>query len=396
MRQEVTTLPETSVAGSSTMDERYMARALELAARGRGRTHPDPLSGCVLVQSGAIVGEGYHPGAGRPHAEVYALRAASGSARGATAYVTMEPCTACISALIAAGVSRVVVAGLDPDPRVTGRGCNLLRQVGVRVEVGLLGAGARQLNRAYLVHRLTGRPLVTLVVAMTLDGHTASAVGETRGVIGETASRQAHALRDEVDAVCIGVGTIHSHDPDLTYHPAVPPERGIRDPLRVIVDSLARTSPESRVLSPDVRLRRDAPGAVPAPTLIVSTDLAPRAKLIALERAGAEVLALPAAEGLVPLPTLLDALGRRGVCHLLIEGGAQVNWSFLSQRLVDTVHVYLSNRLIGGAQAPGPVGGPGVSLAQAFTVADLQVYRVGTDLRLSGDLKPPPWTTDTI
>ena len=377
-----------------------MARALELAARGRGRTHPDPMAGCVLVESGAIIGEGYHAGAGRPHAEVYALQAAGSAARGATAYLTLEPCAqagtglSCTSALVNAGVSRVVVAGLDPDPRFTGKGCGVLRQAGLRVDVGLLGRTARQLNRAYLTHRLTGRPLVTLVTAMTLDGRTASAGGETHGVVGEAAYRQAHALRDEADAVCVGVGTIHSHDPRLTYHPAAPSERGIRDPLRVIVDSLARTSPAANIFTPEVRLRTDAPGAVAAPTLVVSTDLAPQAKLAVLERAGAEVLQLPAEDGLVPLGPLLDVLGRRGICHLLVEGGAQVNWSFLSQRLVDTIHVYIGTRLIGGAQAPRPVGGPGLRLAQAWAVADLQVSRVGDDLRLSGDLKPPPWTNE--
>lgn len=380
-------------------DQGHMAHALDLAQRARGRTHPNPMVGCVLAHAETVVGEGYHPRHGMPHAEVYALHAAGAAARGATAYVTLEPChhfgktPPCTQALIQAGVSRVVAAMLDPDPRVSGRGAAALQAAGIAVDVGLMELESRRLNRPYLTHRITGRPMVTLKAAATLDGKIASSGGETQWITGESARRHVHQVRDEIDAIVVGIGTIRADDPQLTTRlTGVAPDWGSKDPLRVILDSMARTPLGARVLSKEVLERPGEPGAIAAPTIIAATTLAPPQHVEKLQQAGAEVLLLEPSDGLVPLPALLDELGRRGVCHVLVEGGPQVNWSFLEHQLVDRVMLYLSLRLIGGVQTPGFIAGPGAArLADAWPVRDLQVAQVGEDLLLTGDLKPAPW-----
>lgn len=396
------------MAGTDALqDIRYMRRALELARRGLGRTSPNPAVGALVVApDGTIAGRGYHAAAGTAHAEVLALEEAGPRARGATLYVTLEPCChhgrtpPCTDAIQRAGVARVVAAMLDPDPRVSGRGAAALRRAGVAVDVGVLEHQAGRLLEAYVHHRRTGLPFVTMKVAMTLDGKVATRAGDARWISGEDSRRTVHALRGEVDAVLVGVGTVLADDPLLTARPAGRPAsaggpapaggpasagRAPRQPLRVIADSAARTPPAARVLASAGNPRR---------TLIAVTPGAPAARVRALEAAGAEVLRLPAeADGRVDLRALARELGRRGVLHVLLEGGPTLNAAALAAGLVQKVLVFVAPRIVGGAAAPGPVGGGGAArLADAIPVRSFAARRSGEDVLLEGYVAPsaPP------
>lgn len=361
-----------------------MRRALELAARGRGRTSPNPMVGCVLVSpEGEVVGEGWHPFAGGPHAEAAALAAAGDAARGATAYVTLEPCDhhgrtpPCTEALIEAGVAEVVIAHLDPDPRVSGRGVERLEAAGVRVSVGTLAAEAEALNEAYLTAQRLGRPFVLYKAATTLDGKTATAAGESRWITGEAARERVHAWRDELDAVAVGVGTVLRDDPALTTR--LP---GGRTPLKVVFDSSLRTPPTARLLDPD-------PEGEPARVVVYAAAGAPEGRARRLEERGAEVVTLPAPDGRPDVGAALRDLGRRLVRSLLLEGGGTLAWSFLARRAVDRVAFFIAPKLLGGP-APGPVAGPGVpALPCAFALADVRSERVGDDLLVQGRVVYP-------
>ncbi|QIA27770.1 bifunctional diaminohydroxyphosphoribosylaminopyrimidine deaminase/5-amino-6-(5-phosphoribosylamino)uracil reductase RibD [Thermaerobacter sp. PB12/4term] len=372
-------------------DRAFMRRALRLAARARGRTHPNPIVGAVIVRDGEVVGEGFHRRAGEPHAEIEALRTAGERARGATLYVTLEPCChygrtpPCTGAIMAAGVRRVVVAMVDPDPRVAGRGIAALAAAGIEVAVGLEEEAARRLNEAYIVHRRLGRPMVTAKYAMTLDGRIATARGDSRWVTGIRARRWAHRLRDRVDAILVGVGTVLADDPLLTVrlHP------GGRDPLRIVLDSHARTPPTARV----VQVARLSP----APTWVAVTPGAPAARVRGLEEAGARIVTLPAGpDGRVSLPHLLRLLAAEGVVHLLVEGGATVHGAFFGARLVDRVVALVAPKLAGGAEAPGPIAGPGVErMADAPVLRRVFARRLGSDWLIGGYLYDPTSPEET-
>jgi len=361
--------------------------------------------GCVIVKDGQVVGTGFHKKAGEPHAEALALQEAGEKAKGAAVYVTLEPCAhygrtpPCADALVAAGVGRVVAAMVDPDPRVAGRGLGRLRAAGIQAEAGLMEAEARALNRAYLKLKATGRPLVVLKWAMTFDGRIACASGHSKWVTGETARAHVHQIREQVDAILVGSGTAVTDDPELTARPPAPgplpgwtgmaglradaePGWVPRDPLRVVLDSRARLPLTARLLDPSLKKR-----PFPNRTLIATTPLADPARLAALQDAGADVVVLPAEDDRVSLEPLLDELGRRGVGTLLVEGGAEVHWSFLSQGMADYVMVYVAPKLVGGAQSPGPVGGPGLlRMGDAWRVDELKATPLGEDLLLEGNL----------
>jgi diaminohydroxyphosphoribosylaminopyrimidine deaminase/5-amino-6-(5-phosphoribosylamino)uracil reductase len=337
--------------------------------------------GAVIVADGAVVGRGFHPKAGAPHAEIFALREAGGRARGATMYVTLEPCDhvgrtgPCTEALIAAGIRRVVVAMSDPDPRVSGRGLARLHAAGIQVEVGVLDAEARRLNEFFVKHRKTRLPFVTLKWAMSLDGKIAAHRGGPTSLSGEAARRYGHELRNLYDAVLVGVGTVLADDPSLTCRLPAETHPAPRNPLRVIVDSRLRTPPSARVVV----------GTAEAPTLIATTGAASPDRVEALRRAGAEVLVQEHADGRVDLRALLADLGRRGVLSVLIEGGGTVNAAALSEGLVDKVIAIIAPRLIGGTEAPTPLDGAGpVSAPGGLRLRDVQVRRLGEDVVIEG------------
>ncbi len=355
-------------------DERYMGRALELAAGGLGRTSPNPAVGAVVVAADEIVGEGWHRRAGEPHAEPLALTAAGARARGATLYVSLEPCChhgrtpPCTAAIIAAGIRRVLYACTDCDDRCAGQGHQALVAAGVAVAGGLLGEQARRLNEAYFKHKQSGLPYVTLKLACSLDGKTATHTGDARWISGPPARQRVHLLRDRSDAVMVGSGTVLRDDPQLTTRR----ESGEgRDALRVIVDSHARTPPQARVVT------GGGPGC-----LIAVVAGAPQDRVAALRRAGAEVIVLPpAGDGRVDLRALMAELGRRNVMSILHEGGATLAGAAVAAGVVDKLVWFYAPRLIGGTAAPPVLAGEGVAaVADAATVRITALERIGDDI----------------
>jgi len=359
-------------------DRAFMVRALELALAGRGRVSPNPMVGAVLVKDGRIVGEGFHARAGAPHAEVVALEAAGEAARGATLYVTLEPCChqgrtpPCVPRIVASGVLQVMSATLDPNPQVGGRGLALLREAGLRADVGLLEAEAVRLNEVFFTYMTSGRPFVTLKAAISLDGKIATVTGESRWITGEAARRRVHEMRNEVDAVLVGIGTILRDDPLLTTRLGVP---GQRDPVRVIVDNLARLPAKARVIN----------SASAAPTLVAVGPKAPAYKVERLREAGATVLVLEQSARRISLAALMQALVAREITSVLIEGGAEIHASALAEGIVDKVAFFLAPLLIGGKTAPSALGGPGIEkLADAVRLRDVRFTPLGEDLLVEG------------
>ncbi|OAT81835.1 bifunctional diaminohydroxyphosphoribosylaminopyrimidine deaminase/5-amino-6-(5-phosphoribosylamino)uracil reductase RibD [Desulfotomaculum copahuensis] len=360
------------------MDRRYMQMALDLARRGLGRTSPNPAVGAVLVKDGRVVGRGYHARAGTPHAEIHALREAGAQARGSALYVTLEPCChhgrtgPCTEAVIEAGVTRVVAAMTDPNPLVAGRGLERLRRAGIEVVAGVCEAEARRLNEVFIKYITTGLPFVVLKAAMSLDGRIATRTGHAQWITGPAARAAGHVLRDRYDAILAGVNTVLADDPSLTTRLA--DGRG-RDPVRVILDSRARTPPGARVIKQQSS----------APTLVAVTPDAPAERVAALKSAGAEVLMLPGDGGRVDLRTLLTELARRELTGVLVEGGGEVHASFLSAGLADKVVWFIAPLIIGGRQAPGPVGGDGpATLDGAVGLEQMTLTRYGEDYCLEG------------
>lgn len=320
----------------SDTDRQAMARALELGRRGMYTADPNPYVGCVLWKAGHVVGEGWHQKAGGPHAEAAALAAAREAARGATAYVTLEPCShygrtpPCSEALIKAGVARVVYAIDDPNPAVAGRGAAGLRAAGIAVESGLMAAEAEKLHAGYLKRRRTGRPFVRVKMAASLDGRTALASGESRWITSGTARHDAQYYRARSSVVLTGIGTVLADDPAMNARI----EESNRQPLRVVLDSTLRTPPESRIINRQ--------GSV----LILGVQDAP-ARREALERKGVEVLLIPGQQGRPDLPAVLDLLGSRGANEVWVEAGSVLAGAFVRARLFDELVIYLAPTLLG-------------------------------------------------
>ncbi|MFN0151011.1 MAG: bifunctional diaminohydroxyphosphoribosylaminopyrimidine deaminase/5-amino-6-(5-phosphoribosylamino)uracil reductase RibD [bacterium] len=362
-----------------TSDERFMDLALALARRGLGATHPNPVVGAVVVRRGEIVGRGWHARAGGPHAEVVALAAAGSRARGATLYVTLEPCChtgrtpPCTDAVRAAGIARVVAAMRDPNPLVDGKGLALLRRRGVSVAAGCREAAARELNAGFVKRVTTSMPLVTLKAALTLDGRIATSSGESKWITGPEARRHVQSLRAQSDAIAVGVGTVLADDPRLSAR-----DGSARRPVRVVFDTELRTPPAARALAG----ARAGGGGV----LILAAPDAPRARRTRLERAGARVIAVPrAARGGVSLRRALRALARVGLNTLLLEGGGRLATAFLADRLVDRVALFYALVILGGAKPL--VGDLGIArLAGAIHLRDTTCRRIGGDLLIEGRL----------
>lgn len=371
---------------SGADDSRFMARALRLAERGLFTTDPNPRVGCVLVRDGTIVGEGWHVRAGEPHAEPIALAAAGESARGATAYVTLEPCAhhgrtpPCAQALIDARVARVVAAMSDPNPLVAGKGMAMLQDAGIATSVGLLAGDAERLNPGFLKRMREGIPYVRCKLAMSLDGRTAMANGESQWITGTAARDDVQRLRARSSAVVTGIGTLLADDPSLNVRLAAEDYAQdaavIRQPLRVVLDTRLRTPPRARMLSLDGQ------------TLVVCGERAAEESEAELRAVGADVLRLPQLGGRIDLPRLLRALGARGVNEVLIESGATLAGAVLAAGLVDELILYLAPHLMGD-EARGLLHLPGLEhLADRIELNFVDVCRVGEDLRLT--LRPAP------
>jgi len=363
---------------------RYMRLALRLAARGVGRTSPNPVVGAVVVHGGAVVGKGCHERAGGPHAEVHALRAAGDLARGGTLYVTLEPCNhygrtpPCTEAIVRSGVRRVVVGCRDPNPHVAGKGVEVLRGHGLEVEVGVEEERCRRLNDAFIKHVTTGLPLVVAKAAASLDGKIASATGDSRWISNERSRRFGHRLRRAVDAVLVGVGTVLADDPQLT--PRIPGMGG-KKLLRVILDTNLRTPLESQVVR----------STVEAATLIATGPQPDRRRVAQLRERGVEVLALPLEEGRVSPSSLLRELGSRQITSVLVEGGAEVHGSFFQAGLVDKVYFFYAPRIIGGRDAVPMVGGRGAAVVgESLALRRLRVRRLDSDIMVEAYVATSP------
>ncbi len=359
--------------------ETYMRWALALAEKGVGRTAPNPPVGAVIVRDGEIVGEGYHPRAGEPHAEVFALRQAADKARGASIYVTLEPCShfgktpPCADALIAAGVKEVFVGVVDPNPQVSGRGIARLRAAGIVVHTELLHSECEALLAAFRKQIETGLPYTIYKSAMTCDGNIATESGDSRWVSGEKSRQRVHRLRDRVEAIMVGSETVLKDNPLLNTRL---PEGDGRDPLRVVVDGRLRIDPGCRMLNQQSG----------ADTLIatVSSD---RQKIAALEAAGAEVLQFAADDGHVPLMELWRELGRRNVQRLLLEGGAGLATAAFAAGLIDQVMIFVAPKLLAGRSSYGIFAGQGCAkMAEAVELQDVTYEQVDSDLLITGNI----------
>jgi len=363
----------------SGVHEKFMRRALELARLGQGLTRPNPLVGAVVVQGGQVIAEGHHAVCGGPHAEAVALLEARGRARGADLYLNLEPCVEfpgkktqpCTRAILHAGIRRVIVATPDPNPRVSGRGLARLREAGVEVVEGVLAGEARRLNEVFFHWVRERTPFVVLKLAMSLDGKIATPTGKSRWITGPGSRRLVHALRARYGAVLVGVNTVRADDPSLTVREV----EGLQ-PLRVVLDSDGRTPRGAKVLSAEAK------------TVIATTDRMPPEIEAELRAKGADVWRLPAQGDQVDLAEILRRLGQ-SVDSVLVEGGSEVAWSFLSAGLVHKIAFFYAPMILGGRDAVPSVGGEGVAdPAEAIRVRDLAIERVGDDFLVTGYPSP--------
>ena len=362
-------------------DARHLKRAIELAGEARGMTSPNPLVGAVVVKDGRVIGEGFHAAAGEPHAERMALAACSEDPGGATMYVSLEPCChegrtpPCTDAIVGARIARVVVASDDPSTKASGRGLGVLRDEGVAVDVfdGEVSAAARMLNQPFRKHARTGRPLVILKYAMTLDGKVATSTGDSRWISGEASRARAHRWRAELDAVAVGIGTVLADDPLLTARVEAVP----RQPRRVVFDSEAR-------LPLDGSLARSVGES---PVIVVCSRAAPRRHVQALEAAGIEAITVTGENEAARVRAALDELGHREIQSLLLEGGPHLAGAFLDAGEVDEMRVFIAPLLAGGREARSPVEGQGFQLIGASRRAiATEVEQIGDDVLIAARL----------
>jgi diaminohydroxyphosphoribosylaminopyrimidine deaminase/5-amino-6-(5-phosphoribosylamino)uracil reductase len=361
-------------------DTIFIKKALSLAARARGMTSPNPMVGAVLVKDGKIIAEGYHRKAGFPHAEVIAIEKAGSKAPGATLYVNLEPCChrdkktpPCTEKIISSGIKRVVVSMIDPNPKVSGRGIEILRNAGIEVKTGILESKARELNEPYIKHITTGMPFVILKIAMTLDGKIATPEGESEWITGEKSRRLVHKLRGTLDAVMTAIGTVKADDPELTCR-----LKRYRNPARVIID-------------PDMEVRTDAKVTTTPPhtILVVKTSTARTAKIedkmkkYVLEERGIKFIEYEGDK--VDLSWLMSELANANIMSVLIEGGASLNCSCLQSGVVDKVMFFIAPKIIGGRESIPAVGGNYFRrLEDAYHLTDIEIKKIGEDILVEG------------
>lgn len=361
-------------------DAAYMQRALDLARRGRGWVNPNPLVGAVVVRDGEIVGEGFHPRLGEPHAEVFALREAGEKARGATIYVTLEPCNhwgrtpPCTQAIIDAGIRHVVAATWDANPLTAEQSRRTLEAAGVTLSVGLLEADARRLNEPFFHFMRTRRPFVVMKTAMTMDGKIATPSGHSQWISGEVSREHVHELRATYAGVMVGIGTVLADDPSLTCR--LPDAHA---PARIVVDPRAETPPSAKLFSD------------PSPVILAIAPQADPERRRALEARGAQLLEVPLADNgrHLDLTTLMAMLGERGIDSILLEGGGGLNASALRAGIVTKVVTFIAPKLLAGDGIP-PTHGPAfATMDQALPLRDLSCHPSGPDLRLEAYLDGP-------
>jgi len=356
-------------------DESYMRLALQMAAAAQGQTGCNPVVGCVIVRDGRIVGLGAHLKRGEGHAEVHALAMAGDQARGSTVYVTLEPCShygrtpPCANRLIEAGVKRVVVACLDPNPLVAGQGLKLLTERGIEITTGVLEQEAQELNEAFFTYITRKRPFVTLKTASTLDGKIAAYTGDSRWITNDMARTYVHTLRQRHQAIMVGVGTVLADDPSLTVRLPVP---GVH-PIRIIVDSELRTPLHSKVVQDQE-----------AETIILTTERADPERARKLEQAGAMIIACGDGER-VDLDLAMQTLAEHEIASILLEGGGTLNGAMLKRQLIDKMYLFYAPKIIGGREAPGNFELEGIAkMSDAYRLERVKFETFGDNLCIIG------------
>ncbi len=362
-------------------EKKFMKRALELSKKGIGYTNPNPLVGAVIVKEGRIIGEGYHKAYGHHHAEINAFLNATEDVKGATMYVTLEPCShygktpPCAKAIVEKGIKKVVIGLKDPNPLVAGNGIKILQEAGIEVEVGILEDEVKKLNEIFLKYITTRMPFVIMKTAMTLDGKIATYTNESKWITGDLARKYVHKLRHRVAGIMVGIGTVLADNPSLT---ARLDDVKALDPIRIIVDSSARIPLDAKVLN----LKSDTV------TIIAVTNKADKEKIRLLKEKGAEVIVTPSKKDRVDLTFLMKELGERKLDSILLEGGSQLNYSALEEGLVDKVNVFIATKIIGGNTAKTPVGGLGIAhLKDAIRLENMNIHPFGHDLMIEGYIR---------
>jgi len=354
-----------------------MYRALELAAKAAGRTNPNPMVGAVIEKDGKIVGEGYHKKAGMSHAEVNAIEAAGDDARGATIYVTLEPCShygktpPCVQAILKAGIKRVVAAVLDPNPRVAGNGMKILQDAGIDTKVGVLEDEARQLNEVFFKYITTKLPFVTLKVAMTLDGKIATYSRDSRWITGDKSREYVHHLRNTYDAIMVGIGTVLADDPQLNTRLDVDNKK---DPIRIVIDGKLDIPLNSKIVATSREQK----------TIVFSSTIEDKEKADTLKKYGVEIVEIRGDPSKLPIDKILAILGEREICSLLVEGGAEINSYLIENKLIDKVHWFIAPKIIGGRNAASPVAGLGKEyMKDALYLNDVKIDTIDQDILIT-------------
>lgn len=357
-------------------DEKYMRLAMQLAGNAIGRTSPNPLVGAVIVKDNRVVGCGWHRKAGTPHAEVHALNQAGELAQGADVYVTLEPCAhygktpPCAKALVEAKVKNVYGGLLDVNPKVAGKGFKILEDAGIHVEYGFLQDELRKQNEVFFKWIEHKKPFIVLKAAMTLDGKIATATGQSKWITNETSRAYGYKLRDIYDGIMVGINTVIEDNPMLTAR-----VDGGKNPIRIVVDSSLRIDINANVVQDKS-----------AKTIVATTDKADKDKILKLQAQDVDVIVVDKDENdKVDIEKLLDILGQKNICSILVEGGATLSGSFVAKKLVDKVYFFIAPKIIGGKEAKTPVAGTGIlNLQEALALKDIQIEKIEEDILIIG------------
>lgn len=358
------------------MDEMYMERAIKLALMGKGKVNPNPMVGAVIVKEGKIIGEGYHERYGENHAEVNAFLNAKEDVKGATLYVTLEPCShygktpPCVDLVIKKGIRKVVIGTLDPNPLVSGRSVQKLKNALIEVKVGVLNEQCLKLNEIFMKYIRTKEPFVLMKVGSSIDGKIATRTGESRWITGDESRKRVHELRREYSAIMVGTNTVIEDDPELTCRI----EDGV-NPIRIVVDSTLRIPVISKLIATSKEVR----------TIVATTKKADKSKALVLEDNGVDVLFIKEKDNRVNLKELIKELGKMNIDSILLEGGSTLNYSALKEEIVDKVQFYIAPKIIGGEKAKTSVDGNGIDiLSECFKLKNLTTDKVGEDILIEG------------
>ncbi|MDY7035154.1 MAG: bifunctional diaminohydroxyphosphoribosylaminopyrimidine deaminase/5-amino-6-(5-phosphoribosylamino)uracil reductase RibD [Thermodesulfobacteriota bacterium] len=363
----------------SKTDQKFMREALRQAKKGMGRTSPNPVVGAVIVRNGEIIASGFHRKAGEKHAEIAVLEKIGGKARnGDSLYVTLEPCNhygrtpPCTGAILKSGIKRVVVGMRDPNPKVSGGGCEFLEQRGVKVIIGILETECRRMNEAFVKHVSEGRPFVIAKSALTMDGWTATSMKHSQWVTNEKSRQFVHRMRDRVDGIMVGIGTVLADDPLLTTRLK---NRQGKDPIRIIVDTRLRIPHNARILNNES----------PSITMVVVGRDVPRARLEKIQRDGVSTVRCLEKDGRIELSVLMDILGERSITSLLVEGGSVLIGSMIRERLIDKFYIFKAPKIFGGNDGIPMATGPGPKrMDECLMLKDIKVRRFGDDILIRG------------